>query len=219
MPTKTYAIFDLDGTITKRDTYLDYLLSYYLQHPSCWFKGVALGIYACLYALKIKDNTWLKQRFLSTLFAGKSAKDLAQWNKQFVEKTMETNIRHQAKGAIYLHKQTGHVCVLLSASLDLYVPDLASALGFEHCICTQIEWKEGRITGLLNGENVKGIQKCKAWADFIQSREDHPVSTIAYGDHDSDLQWLTSVGHGVLISSKPKLVERAKSLTLEVQQW
>ncbi len=178
-----------------------------------------LGVYACLYALKIKDNTWLKQHFLSTLFAGKTAEELALWNADFVEKTIANNIRHQAKGAIYLHKQTGHECVLLSASLDLYVPDIAAALGIEHCICTAVEYQDGKLTGRLSGENIKGPQKRKAWDKFIQSSDQASVNTIAYGDHRSDLAWLVSVDHGILVSRNPKLIAKAKQLKLEVQQW
>ncbi len=218
-PSKTYAIFDLDGTITKRDTYFDYLLSYFRAHPRSWIKAFHLGIYVLAYSFKIKDNTWLKQQFLSALFAGKSAEELYKWNQAFVIKTVENNIRNQAKGAIYLHKQGGHECVLLSASLDLYVPAIGKELGFEHVICTQAEWKNDRLTGRLNGENIKGSQKRIAWDKFIHETKEQSPSTIAYGDHATDLEWLTSVDHGVLVSSNTKLIDKAKQLKLEVQQW
>ncbi len=216
---KTYAVFDLDGTLTRRDTYLDYLVSYWLKHPKQWLKGIPLGLYAAAYFCRLKDNTWLKQRFLATLFAGCSREELVAWNQQFIEHTLADNMRLKAKGTLALHKEAGHECVLLSASLDLYVQELAKQMGFSQCLSTKVQWQDGVLTGQLDGENLKGEQKVFALRAFLDRQDHKDANIIAYGDHASDFPLLKSADQGVLISENPRLQQQAKAAGLQVQQW
>ena len=58
------AVFDLDGTITRRDTYLAYLLGFLGRHPERWSRAAPLP-FAVLYHLAgWRSNTWLKTTFL-----------------------------------------------------------------------------------------------------------------------------------------------------------
>ena len=61
---KTVAIFDLDNTITYKDTYLAFLFKLLRDHPLRLFNCVKLPVAVLLYKTGRRDNSWLKETFL-----------------------------------------------------------------------------------------------------------------------------------------------------------
>ena len=59
------SIFDLDGTLTKSDTYLAYLVGFLKRNPKRWFKALILPFAVVMFYLKIRDNQWLKNYFFN----------------------------------------------------------------------------------------------------------------------------------------------------------
>jgi len=88
------------------------------------------------------------------------------------------------------HKQQGHRCVVISASLDLYVRPWAIKEGFDDVIATLLDVKgDGCVTGKLSGANCFGIEKVRRLETLLGSREDY--SLYAYGDSRGDRELLS----------------------------
>ena len=62
-----FVLFDLDGTITRRDTYLAYLLGFLARHPERLLRAAPLSLAALRYLIGERDNTWLKTTFLRAI--------------------------------------------------------------------------------------------------------------------------------------------------------
>jgi HAD superfamily phosphoserine phosphatase-like hydrolase len=106
-------------------------------------------------------------------------------------------LRPAALSRIEWHRARGHVLVLASASVDLYVEPLARALGFDHVACTRPAVVAGpcgeRFDGTLDGEDCTGAAKVRHIERLLG-----PLSMVelhAYGDSRGDRELLAAARH------------------------
>ena len=213
------AIFDLDGTITSCDTYLYFLIYSLLRQPLRWLKAPFLAVAVVMYFTGLRDNSWLKTVFLRSICKGWDKKVVAQRAEAFTRFIERSRIRRDAVAQIKFHRQARHKLVLASASPDLYVEHLAKRLGFDHVICTKVQWnRDDVLTGELDGDNCYGQHKLDRVDRFLQ--EQGPFAQIfAYTDHHSDLPLLQSATRAVAVSPTSKLVELAKKGGYDIETW
>lgn len=213
------AIFDLDRTITKYDTYLAFLLGYLQRHPARLMRAVLLPFSVVIYWLDIRDNTWLKKTFLSAIIGGATHEQVDHWVKIFLSKLLENGIRPGALEAIQRHRNAGHHLILVTASFDFYVKKLGKAMGFDSIICTQSVWDEnGRLKGELKEGNCYGpikLERLKAY--FSANRELWKI--FAYSDHHSDLPILEWADKAIAVNPTQQLSELAEKHRYLVQDW
>ncbi|MFE9028951.1 HAD family hydrolase [Streptomyces iakyrus] len=114
--------------------------------------------------------------------------------------------------ALARHRALGHEIVLVSGSLRPVVDAVAADLG-----ATAVRCAEQAVTGdgLLTGEIDRpmiGRAKADAVGAHLAERGARAGDCHAYGDHDSDLPMLRSVGHPVVIGGAPALRHEAARL-------
>jgi phosphatidylglycerophosphatase C len=213
------AIFDLDGTITKRDTYFDFLKGYMLRHPHLLARLPALVCAWALYAGKIRNNSWLKQTFLRLIAGGARRADLDAWADEFIARLMKTGLRTGALGEIEHHRRAGHRLIMATASFDFYVDRLAEQLGFDHVVCTRAVWTErGTLTGNIAGRNCYAEEKVRRLqAHFMGQRQDWYIH--GYTDHHSDVSFLAWVDRPVAVNPTTKMLGLAKQSAFEIVEW
>jgi phosphatidylglycerophosphatase C len=106
----------------------------------------------------------------------------------------------QALAAIAEHRARGDRLLLMSASVDLYVPRIANALGFDEVACTTLLWQPTqRLDGRLASGNCRGEQKRVRLAALIE--RDRPRCVYAYGNSRADLPHLALAQHAYLINA------------------
>src|SRR5579883_1256618 len=126
------ALFDLDGTITRQDTLLPYLVGFALRHPRRWPHLWRIVPALLEYLLRGADRGRLKSRMIRAVMGGEPRATIEVWTERFVQRiTQRAALHPQALLAIEAHRNAGDRLVLLSASPDLYVPRIGAALGFE----------------------------------------------------------------------------------------
>ena len=216
---RIFAIFDLDGTITRGDTYLFFLLSFLKHRPlrllNCWFLPVAV----ICYKLRLKDNSWLKKVFLQAIAGGVEKKEISSFLKVFVKDVLENRLRRGALTAIAFHRNNGHRLVLASASFDFYVKEIGHQLGFDTVLCTRSVWDEkNRLKGEILGLNCYGAAKRDRVVRYLEKTGGADF-IIAYSDHHSDLALLEWVDRAVSVNPTPMLRELAGQKGFEVKIW
>jgi phosphatidylglycerophosphatase C len=211
------AVFDLDGTITRHDTLIQFILGYLKSRPWRLF-GFLLSIPAVLlYALRITDRGALKGSVIRWTLGGSSRRDLDAWNATFVPQLLEGGVFRAALERIAEHQRNGDVLVLMSASPDLYVPVIARHLGFSEVTCTGVRWNGDRLDGRLTTANCRGEEKARRFAGF---RVRYPnVVTAAYGNAASDLDHLQLADQGVLVNGSEPTRQRAVGLGVACEDW
>lgn len=184
------AAFDFDGTLTHRDTLLPFLL-YTTSFPV--FAGnmlILLHTFAS-YALGLISNGVAKQRLLTCFFAGLPIEQLRIKAEQFAAQRLPKLMRPAALRRLAWHKQQGHRCVVVSASLELYVRPWALQAGFDEVIASRMETSaDGRISGNFLEGNCFGSEKVRRLEALLEGRSGYIL--YAYGDSRGDRELLAS---------------------------
>jgi phosphatidylglycerophosphatase C len=213
------AVFDLDGTLTWRDTLLPYLLGYAARHPLRWPRLWRAPPAVIAYGVANHDRGWLKSQIIRAVMGGDPRAPIEAWSNAFVGRLEHRRaFRPAALASVEAHRAAGDHLVLLSASPDLYVPRIGRLLGFERTLCTEVAWSNsGRLDGALLTANRRGEEKtrCLAWL-----RSQYPGrALVAYGNSDSDLPHLGQADRAVLVNGNAKARRSAARCGIPVADW
>ncbi len=210
------AVFDLDGTVTRRDTMLPYLRGWLRRHPRRGWTWVALAALA-RFVFGGRDRGRLKSELIRRLMGGATEADVAAWTREFTDGFDDDWLCPGALAAIESHRRAGDRLVLLSASVDLYVPRIAARLGFDESICTGIAWRDGRLDGALTTPNRRADEKLRC-IESLRAR--HPGSLMAaYGNSGSDLVHLRAVERPMLVNGGWRAQRVAAGLGIPLADW
>jgi len=214
--TRSIAVFDLDGTITRRDTFLPYLRGWLRHYPHrSWMWATVTAL--CRYAFSDRDRGGLKSDLIHRLMSGATQAEVAAWSRDFVDGLDDEMLCPGALGAIERHRRAGDRLVLLSASVDLYVPQVGARFGFDETICTGIAWRDGRLDGALTTPNRRAGEKLRC-VESLRTR--FPGTAIAaYGNSGSDLAHLRAVERPMLVNGCLGARRAAGRFGIPVADW
>ena len=193
------AVFDLDRTLTRHDTLLPYVLGYLWHHPAR-LPRLLLALPAAVRFLFERDHGALKGSFIHATLGGVPRGSLERWTERFVSRLIRSGMRGEALQVLGSHRQRGDRLLLMSASTDLYLPQIAAALGFDELICSHVLWRpDDRLDGRLTGYNCRGEEKRRQLAAVIA--RDAPSRVFAYGDSAADLLHMQLAQEAYLINA------------------
>jgi phosphatidylglycerophosphatase C len=210
------AVFDLDGTITHRDTLFPLVLRHLARRPPRLLRLLGVIPAAARFCFD-RDRAALKQSLLRGTLRGVPRSELDATAQQFVSDTIARRCFADALVAIRRHRDAGHFLVLMSASVDFYVPEFGRQLGFDLVIATGVAWNGDRFDGTLTTANRRGDEKARCLRELVESRAD--TVTFAYGNSASDLPHLVLARHGVLVNGSVGARRAAVSLGVATVEW
>ncbi|MFD5919137.1 HAD family hydrolase [Kitasatospora sp. NPDC058201] len=110
--------------------------------------------------------------------------------------------------ALARHRDLGHEVVLVSGSLRPLLEAVAEDFGAAAVRCTEQLAAGGVLTGEVDRPMI-GQAKADAVAALVRARGVRPADCFAYGDHESDLAMLRTVGHPVVVNGSAELLAEA----------
>lgn len=187
------AAFDFDGTLTQRDTFTVFLARG-LGWPRFAWALLRCSPWLAAYALRIVPNNVAKGKLMQATLAGRSIAEMNDWTARWLAQDFPGQLREDAMARLAWHREAGHCCVMVSASPDIYLPQVARQLGFDALICTEMETAgEGdarRLTGRMRTPNCHGEQKVVRLREWAVGRFGAAglggVTLYAYGDTSGD---------------------------------
>jgi phosphatidylglycerophosphatase C len=191
------AVFDLDGTLVRGDTFLPFLVSYAWRHRR-WRPLLTLPFWLALYACRILPDFAAKQRVLIAFLRGQPRAKVDRHAEWFCQSWVRPRLREHVIERLQAHQKAGDRVILLSASPDPYVPAIGRMLGIEEVLCTRVVKDGDDWEGTLLGENCKGEGKVRRMAEYLKSQS-APANSWAYGDSPSDLPLLGWVSNGAMV--------------------
>ncbi len=210
------AFFDLDGTITHHDTLFPLVLRHLVRRP--WRLLRLLGVVpGALRYFVDHDRGALKQSLLRATLRGTARDQLSSIASDFVRDTIAKRCFRDALTAIRRHRDAGHYLVLMSASVDFYVPEFGRHLGFDEVISTGVAWEGDRLDGTLTTPNRRGEEKARCLRALVAARGD--TDTFAYGNAASDLPHLQLARHGLLVNGTVAARRAAAALGVPTTEW
>jgi len=210
------AVFDLDGTLTRRDTFVPYLQGWLARHPGRRRIVRLVAAIGRFYALG-RDRGRLKSDLIRACMSGATRSDVRDWTETFVAGLDGRMLNPGALAAIARHRAAGDRLVLLSASVDLYVPAIGLRFGFAETICTGVAWRGGLLDGALTTPNRRAAEKLRC-IEALRLR--FPRAEIAaYGNTAADLAHLAAVEHPMLVNARPKARRQAEKMGIATDDW
>lgn len=217
------AVYDLDGTITRSDTFVPFLLGFLVKNPWRIFRCFPLPLYALAFWSGLRGNNWVKQKFLTVICGGVSPQSLADYSADFAALVVKTGLLPGAVASIEAHRSRGDRLILVTASPDLYVDAIARHLGFDDVIASKVAWRmagelRATLDGRLDGENCYGANKVERLKAVLSG--DRPdTQIVAYSDHASDLPLLAVADSGYVVNPTPSMRRLAQTNGLPVLNW
>ena len=98
-----------------------------------------------------------------------------------------TDHHPKALAEVQRHIAEGTTVVVISASAENWVRPWCAINGL-NCLATQLEVKDGKLTGKISGANCYGVEKERRIKECYTLTNYDEV--IAYGDSSGDLQML-----------------------------
>jgi phosphatidylglycerophosphatase C len=206
------AVFDLDGTLTRRNTFGPYLLGMLVRRPWRLVRLPAALPAAVGFGLGLYGHGALKGALMRAALGGIARADLARWSERFATRWAAHETFASARAAIQAHARAGDHLVLMSASPDLYVVAIGRALGFREITCTGVRWDGDR----LSTANCRGEEKVRRLRHL---REQVPGPASAYGNSITDIAHLALVEHGVLVNGTRGARRIARRMGLTCERW
>jgi phosphatidylglycerophosphatase C len=212
------ALFDLDGTLTHRDTLLPFLAGYLARHPARLPRQWRLVPAVLDYALAGRDRGLLKSRAIRAAMAGDARALVEGWAERFAaDLKPRGSFRAAGLAVLEAHRSAGDRLVLLSASPDLYVPLIGRLLGFERTVCTEIQWNGDRLDGALRTPNRHGVEKVRC---LEQLRVEYAhASVTAYGNSLSDIPHLALAERALLVNGNAAARRGAARAGIPTGEW
>lgn len=187
------AAFDFDGTITYRDTLVSFLF-FCDGFLKASYKLTLLIPTLMRYLFGKISRQKTKECVLNVFFSGMAIQDLRVKGEEFARKCLHKHLKPEALAKLKWHQERGHRCILVSASLDIYLEPWSKMAGFKDLICSRLQvTSKGNVTGNLEGLNCWGEEKTRRLSLLLGPRDGYIL--YAYGDSRGDQEMLAEADY------------------------
>ncbi|SFG36141.1 HAD family hydrolase [Prevotella sp. KH2C16] len=183
-------VFDFDGTITRRDSLLEFIR--FASGNGRFCLGFLLySPLLVLMKLRLYPNWKAKQKVFSYFFRGKTTAEFDALCRSFVEEKRSL-IRPEAAEKIAEGRRQGVQVMVVSASVDNWVQPFFPSV---KVLGTKVEVADGRLTGRFLTRNCYGAEKVNRLKEVLTDpREAYHI--VAFGDSRGDKELLEYADEG-----------------------
>lgn len=175
---------DFDGTLTTKDTFVEFIR--FAKGTRAFVLGfLCYAPLLVLMKLHLYPNDKAKQKVFAYFFKDMKIEDFDALCQAFAASSRYL-LRPQGVEAIRQANSEGVEILIISASIDNWVqpffPDVK-------VVGTQVEVKDGRLTGRFLTKNCYGQEKVNRLLSLYPHRQDYCL--VAYGDSRGDKELLS----------------------------
>ncbi|MGB3584907.1 MAG: HAD family hydrolase [Tunicatimonas sp.] len=189
--TKSVAFFDFDGTITNRDSFIDFIVFYHGRFAA-YFGLFRLLPFLLAYKIKLMPNWQAKEKVMTYFFKGEPLADFQTRCEQYATERIPQITRKSALQAIQKHQELGNDIYLVSASPENWLLAWCQQKEIK-LLASRLEVSKGRLTGNLLGKNCYGPEKVVRIRQVVDLS--HYQNVYSYGDSSGDRQMLQLADH------------------------
>lgn len=218
------AIYDMDKTLTHGATWLPFLIGT-AGTLAPWRLALlpVAGLATLSFALGKFDRAGLKEATHRLMLgAHLSELDAARAAAKFADRIVTREVYPGAREQIARDRAAGYVPVMATASYRFYAGAIASRLGIEHVIGTEVERDAaGNLLPRIAGENCYGPAKLRmieAWMRRMAIPRQQTQIRF-YSDHVSDAPTLEWADDAIAVNAHGPLRTMAEARGWQVLDW
>lgn len=214
------ALFDMDGTLVRKNTaalYIRYEYEIGRVRPS-----------RVLRVLWWRARYWLGQIEAEQIvaqalrwYAGRNEAELRRELRPWFERYVKPHISDAARRVVREHQRSGDMTAIVSSSTPYITELVAEELDIEHVICSRLSVCDGVLSGEAELPLCYGPGKvvlARRWLRAVAAQCGLEQAT-AYGDSITDLPLLEAVERPVVVNPDPPLFFRALTRGWTIQRW
>jgi phosphatidylglycerophosphatase C len=189
------AAFDFDKTLSTRDNVLPFVR--HAVGPARLAAGLVRSSPRLVAAtLDSRRRDAAKAALVRHTLTGFDEATFLRAAAEFADVVRAAHLRADVVERVDWHRAQGHETVIVSASFRDYLEPVAHHLGVDGVLATELEVRDGRLTGRLAGANVRGTEKVRRLDAWLGPGE---VELWAYGDSSGDDALLARADHPVRV--------------------
>ena len=197
------AIFDIDYTITKKETLIQFFM-YVIAQDKRNIKYIPRALLGgFLYLIRAYDEKMVKESFLKFL-EDKTENEVKDLAKGFYNDKLSKLLYKDGLDMIKKLKSEGFKIYLISASPEFYLFELYSIKEVDKIIGTKFKFENNKFIRKMDGLNCKGQEKVRRLTECLK-KENIEVdfkNSYMFSDSISDQPLLDKVGNPYLINYK-----------------
>jgi phosphatidylglycerophosphatase C len=147
-------------------------------------------------AVVARDRDALKELATQAALSGLAWEEIEGQANDFADTVVRTGLRDDTLARLRWHREQGHTVVFVSASLEVYLREIARRIGVDAVLGTRLVVDaSGICTGRLDGPNCRGPEKEVRLRRWMAENGLEGVPVWAYGDSSGDDQLLAMADH------------------------
>jgi phosphatidylglycerophosphatase C len=183
---KKIAFFDFDGTITTKDTLLEFIK--FSKGSFAFYIGFLINMpYLVAYKAGFISNQKAKEKVLSYFFKGTALTEFQDYCERFAAQCLPSLLRPKALAEINNFIKAGVEVVIVSASPENWIKPWTNDMQLE-LVATRLQIVNNHLTGKIFECNCHGEEKVRRIREHYIL--DNYSEIFAYGDTKGDLPML-----------------------------
>ncbi len=180
------ALFDFDGTITLRDTFIDFVR--FSLGWRAFVSGIAqLSPSIAAFSLGVLNSTSFKDIYLSHYFKGLPEERFEHYCQSYAVNVLPTIVKPDAVERIKWHKDQGHRVIVVTASVRNWINAWCEQ-GELELISSELVFQNGMVTGRLASLDCVGKEKVRRIKEQVEISDYETI--FAYGNSKGDEEML-----------------------------
>ena len=212
------AFFDLDRTITKAISGKALARGAIRNGLMSRFNLVNAIYLSLVHKLNLKDPLKIMDK-MTLWVKGMAESTMIDLCSEVFHDLLLPSIYTEARSEIKFHKDNNAKVVILSSALTPICVEAANNLTMDDIICSDLEVKDGYLTGRPLGRLCFGEEKMVRLVEYCRKNNANTSDAWYYGDSISDLHALSSVGNPVCINPDRKLKRVAQERDWKILNW
>ncbi|AWB65276.1 HAD-IB family hydrolase [Saccharobesus litoralis] len=217
---KKLVCFDFDGTLVSSNSLQQLYL--FKIHYYGWVRGI---LWRVLFLIQIPVFFLLYQlnpakfnQFLYSRYRGMQQDKLLAILQDKVLPFLWRNLYPQADTLLREHKANNTDVIIISASWNPVVQALATLVSAKACYATELQVKNGKLTGLIL-DYVDKQRKAECLRDFIAKSQECYQSISVYGNSTLDIPMLELADSAHVINPSKRLRLWAHNNNAAIHYW
>src|SRR5688572_4274398 len=215
---KVVALFDMDRTLVDTHTAKLYIRFQRDLGEIGLLEALRSSYWILQYTIGVIDAEQVARHVLES-YRGKSNAWLTDRCQGWFKSHVLERVSAIGRARVREHLKAGHAVAIATSAVRQIAEPLAHELTIPHLLCSELEVRDGELTGafvppLCYGEGK--LQRAKAFVESVGARLE---DTAFYTDSITDLPLLEAVGHPIVVNPDARLRRAARRRGWLVEDW
>lgn len=179
----------------------------------------------------LRNSYWLLQYTIGVIdaedvarhvlegYRGKTDAWLTERCQGWFESHVLERVSARGRARVQEHQQAGHGVAIATSAVRQVAQPLARELSIPHLVCSELEVREGELTGAFDRPLCYGQGKLERAKALVLSLGGSMERAAFYSDSVTDLPLLEAVGHPVVVNPDARLRRIARRRGWPIEEW